>query len=57
MNPVYAKDHRRRSGGHSRRYGDRSPPAGSRGVAPIGDLGSPEAEASFVKIKVKFAFR
>ena len=37
--------------------GDRSPPAGSRGVAPIGDLGSPEAEASFVKIKVKFAFR
>ena len=46
-------------GGHKRKWGSggRSPPAGSRGGAPVGDLEPPEAEAFFVKLHIIFALK
>ena len=37
--------------------GDGSPPAGSRGGAPIGVLGAPRNEAIFVKLHIIFALK
>jgi len=40
--------------------GDGSPPAGSRGGAPVGSLGDevpPEAEAFFVKLHIIFVLK